>query len=83
MAAKKLIKAKAKEAVEVKTIDMLLLELVAKQADLIEAKRGHKQGELVNTCIIRSTRKEIARLNTAIGALKATSMPIKQQGEEK
>ena len=58
----------AKPAVEVKTIDQLAVELAAKQNDLISAKRGHKLGELTNPRVITVTRKEIARLHTAIRA---------------
>lgn len=53
---------------EVKTIEQLRTELAAKQADLIEAKRGHRAGELTNPRAITVTRKEIARLHTAIRA---------------
>ena len=67
MAVKKTIKA-TKPAVEVKTIDQLRIDLAAKQNDLIEAKRGHKLGELTNPRVITVTRKEIARLHTAIRA---------------
>jgi len=58
----------AKTAVEVKTIDQLNTDLTAKQNDLIQAKRGHKMGELTNPRVITVTRKEIARLFTAIRA---------------
>ncbi len=58
----------AKPAVEVKTIDQLAVELAAKQNDLISAKRGHKLGELTNPRVITDTRKQIARLHTAIRA---------------
>ena len=57
-----------KQASEVKTIDQLRIDLIAKQNDLIEAKRGHKLGELTNPCVITQTRKTIARLQTAIRA---------------
>ena len=67
MADKKTTKA-AKQATEVKTIDQLRTDLTAKQTDLIEAKRGHKLGELTNPRAITVTRKEIARLHTAIRA---------------
>lgn len=83
MAVKKITKTKAKEAVEIKTIDNLRADLQSKQTDLIEAKRGHRQGELVNTCVLKSTRREIARINTAINATKAANMLIKQKGEDK
>jgi len=67
MAIKKIIKT-AKKATEVKTIDQLRIDLAAKQNDLIESKRGHKLGELTNPRVITITRKEIARLHTAIRA---------------
>jgi len=57
-----------KQATEIKTIDQLRADLIVKQNDLIEAKRGHKLGELTNPCVITSTRKQIARLHTAIRA---------------
>lgn len=57
-----------KKAAEVKTLDQLKEELKAKQADLLEAKRSHAAGELVNPRVITATRKEIARLMTAIRA---------------
>ena len=64
---KKTIKT-TKKAVEVKTIDQLKLDLATKQNDITEAKRGHKLGELTNPRVITVTRKEIARLHTAIRA---------------
>jgi len=57
-----------KKAVEVKTLDQLRIDLLAKKNDLLEAKRGHKLGELTNPRVITVTRKEIARLHTAIRA---------------
>jgi ribosomal protein L29 len=57
-----------KAAVEVKTVDQLREELVAKQTDLLEARRGHAAGELANPRVLTSTKKEIARLHTAIRA---------------
>ena len=57
-----------KKAAEVKTIDQLKTDLIAKRNDLIVSKRGHKLGELTNPCVIKVTRKEIARLHTAIRA---------------
>ncbi len=57
-----------KNAVELKTIDQLSSDLVAKQDELIELKRGHKLGELTNPRVITVTRKDIARLHTAIRA---------------
>lgn len=58
-----------KKATEVKTIADLQADLVAKQADIIAARRGHAAGELANPRVITTTRKEIARLKTAIRAL--------------
>lgn len=57
-----------KKANEVKTVEQLREELVAKQADLLTARRGHAAGELANPRVLTSTRKEIARLHTAIRA---------------
>ena len=59
---------KTAKATEVKTIDQLQADLTAKQNDLIEARRGHKLGELTNPRAITVMRKEIARLHTAIRA---------------
>ena len=67
MATKKTTKV-TKPAVELKTIDQLRIDLAAKQNNLIEAKRGHKLGELTNPRVITVTRKEIARVHTAIRA---------------
>lgn len=69
MAVKKTTKpVAAKKAAEVKTIDQMREELVAKTADLLQAKRGNAAGELTNPRVITVTRKEIARLHTAIRA---------------
>jgi ribosomal protein L29 len=64
---------KATKATEVKTIEQLREELAAKQADQIQAKRGHAAGELANPRVLTATRKEIARLHTAIRAAELTS----------
>ena len=63
--AKKTIKAAV-----VKTIDDLKKELAEKQNDLLQAKRSHAAGELVNPKALRSLRKEIARLLTQINNTK-------------
>lgn len=68
MATTKKISKAVKKATEVKTIDQLKVDLSVKQNDLIESKRGHKAGELANPRVITVTRKEIARLHTAIRA---------------
>jgi len=57
-----------KKPIEVKTIEQLRTDLVTKQADLLEARRGHAAGELANPRVLTSTKKEIARLHTAIRA---------------
>ena len=68
MADKKTTKV-AKAAKEIKTIDQLRTDLAAKQKDIIDAKRGHRMGELTNPRVLTTTRKEIARLHTAIRAV--------------
>lgn len=57
-----------KKAPVVKSLEELKSDLVTKQNDLLEAKRGHRAGELVNPRVITVTRKEIARIKTAIRA---------------
>ena len=57
-----------KKAEEVKTIEQLREELTVKRTDLLEARRGHAAGELANPRVLTSTKKEIARLLTAIRA---------------
>lgn len=69
MAAEKTTKKQApKKAAEVKTLEQLREELAAKKADFIASKRSHHAGELVNPRVLTVTRKEIARLHTAIRA---------------
>jgi ribosomal protein L29 len=57
-----------------KTIDQLKQDLFTKQNDLIEAKRGHKLGELTNPHVLTVSRREIARLQTAIRAAEITRL---------
>jgi ribosomal protein L29 len=64
--AKKVVK---KEAPVVKSAEELKKDLVAKQEDMLQARKGHRSGELVNPRVITLTRKEIARIKTAIRAL--------------
>ena len=52
----------------VKSIEDLQKELVAQQQDLLDAKRSHQAGELVNPRVLGATRKQIARTLTAIRA---------------
>ena len=58
----------AKQATEVKSVADLQKDLAAKRNDLLESKRSHRAGELVNPRVLGATRKEIARLHTAIKA---------------
>lgn len=67
----------AKPAQEVKTLEQLRDELATKRNDLIEATRGLRSGELQNPRVIRATRKDIARLLTAIRAAE-----ISEEGEK-
>jgi len=58
----------AKVATEVQSVDQMQASLIVKRTEYVAAKRGHKLGELTNPRVIRTTRKEIARLHTAIRA---------------
>lgn len=62
-----------KEATVVKSAEDLKADLAAKQNDLLETRRSHRNGELVNPRVISTTRKEIARLHTAIRAAELTA----------
>ncbi len=57
---------KPTKAAVVKTVDDLKKELTEKRNDLLQAKRSHAAGELVNPKALRSLRKDIARLLTQI-----------------
>ena len=57
---------KSVKAAVVKTIDDLKKELAEKRNDLLQAKRSHAAGELVNPKALRSLRKDIARLLTQL-----------------
>lgn len=61
---------KSVKAAVVKTIDDLKKELAEKRNDLLQVKRSHAAGELVNPKALRSLRKEIARLLTQINNTK-------------
>lgn len=41
-------------------------QLAAKRADLIEARRGHRAGELTNPRVLGVLRRDIARIMTQI-----------------
>ncbi len=58
----------AKKAEVVKSIEDLRKDLAAKHNDLLESRKSHRSGELVNPRVLGSIRKEIARLQTAIRA---------------
>lgn len=62
------VKKSAKKAEEVKTLEQLHAEVATKRTELLEARRGNAAGELANPRVLTSTRKEIARLLTAIRA---------------
>ncbi len=57
-----------KKATEVKSIVQLQAELEQKITDQLIAKRRNATGELANPRVITATRKDIARLHTAIRA---------------
>lgn len=57
---------KPTKAAVVKTVDDLKKELAEKRHDLLQAKRSHAAGELVNPKALRSLRKDIARLLTQL-----------------
>ena len=57
---------KTAKAAVVKTVDDLKKQIAEKRHDLLQAKRSHAAGELVNPKALRSLRKDIARLLTQI-----------------
>ena len=57
---------KPAKAAVVKTVNDLKKELAEKRHDLLQAKRSHAAGELVNPKALRSLRKDIARLLTQL-----------------
>ena len=61
--------AEKKTTTSASSVEQLRTDLAAKRQDLIEAKRSHAAGELVNPRVLGVTRKEIARLSTAIRSL--------------
>ena len=63
----------AKTVTVVKSLEELRGDLAAKQNDLLDAQKSHRSGELVNPRILGTTRKEIARLHTAIRAAERAS----------
>ena len=63
-----------KKAEVVKSLEDLRKDLAAKQNDLLESRKSHRAGELVNPRVLGSIRKEIARLHTAIRAAELASI---------
>jgi ribosomal protein L29 len=68
--AKKAPKKSVKKATEVKKPADLHATLAEKQQDLIDSRRAHRAGELVNPRVLGATRKDIARILTQINASK-------------
>ena len=60
-------------ATEVKSLETLQQELAAKRADLLEAQRGYRAGELANPRILGVYRREIAQILTEINQRKGTN----------
>ena len=58
-----------KKATEVLTIAQLNAQLLTEKNTLLELKRSHRMGELINPRVITVTRKKIARTLTAIRAV--------------
>lgn len=60
-------------------------QLAAKQAELIETRRSHAAGELVNPRALGRIRKEIARIQTTIHTQMNAPAPVKEtkEAEEK
>lgn len=73
--AKTTVKTKKLEKVSLasKTLEELQTELATVRNDHLEAKRGHRQGELINPHKLTTQRKHIARLLTAIRAKQESS----------
>lgn len=67
-------KSTPKKADAVKSLAGLEEELATKQLDIIAARKSHKAGELVNPRVLGQTRKDIARLLTAINNIKTTEV---------
>ncbi|NLA42753.1 50S ribosomal protein L29 [Candidatus Saccharibacteria bacterium] len=61
-----------KPAEEVKTLEQLREDLALKRQELVDSTRGHRAGELQNPRVLKATRKDIARLLTAINAAEAS-----------
>jgi large subunit ribosomal protein L29 len=56
----------AVKAQTVKTVEQLITELAEKKQDMLDSRKSLIAGEMVNPRAIRTLRKDIARLLTAI-----------------
>ena len=65
----KSVKKVTKVSLAAKSIEELKKDFATTQDNLLETRRSHRAGELVNPRAITHARKEIARLKTAIRAL--------------
>lgn len=68
-----------KSAVEVKTVEQLQEDLVKLQHDQLEAKKSHRQGELINPHMLTIHRKNIARLHTAIKQAQSSALTTEEE----
>ena len=78
-AAPKVTAKKADKKVDYAKMDVKDLQkaLATKQQDLLDSRRSHKGGELVNPRVLAATRKEIARIMTALNAAEAAQKESK------
>jgi large subunit ribosomal protein L29 len=54
-----------------KTVEELTTLLATKQREMVEMKREHAAGELPNPRTLTSLRRDIARIKTVLGEMKA------------
>jgi ribosomal protein L29 len=66
-----------KKDAEVKTVGQLQEELVKLRADLLESRKSHAAGELVNPRVLTVQRRGIARLLTALSS--ANKSAVKEE----
>lgn len=66
-------KATAKTDYSAMSSNDLQKALADKHQDLVETKRNHRSGELVNPRVLATIRKEIARIMTALNATKGAN----------
>lgn len=75
-------KKSTKTVKEVMTIEKLQTELIKTNADLTDAKRGLRLGELANPRAITVMRKKIARIQTAIRADQIANLLSSKKGDK-